>query len=42
MTPTSHPQLQQPPAPPADDAAARLLAAILASAGLKQPAPRGD
>jgi hypothetical protein len=40
MTPASHTQLDQPQAPPADDAAARLLAAILASAGLKRPAPR--
>jgi hypothetical protein len=40
MTVTSHPQPKQPPAPPADDAAARLLAAILASAGLNRPAQR--
>jgi hypothetical protein len=40
MTPASHPHLEQPPAPPADDAAARLLAAILASAGLKRPVRR--
>jgi hypothetical protein len=40
MTVTSHPQPEQPPVPPADDAAARLLAAILASAGLRRPARR--
>jgi hypothetical protein len=40
MIVASHPQLEQPPAPPANDAAARLLEAILASAGLKRPAQR--
>jgi hypothetical protein len=40
MTVASHPHLEQPPAPPGNDAAARLLEAILASAGLKRPAQR--
>jgi hypothetical protein len=40
MTLASHPQPDQPPAPPANDAAARLLGAILASAGLKRPEQR--
>jgi hypothetical protein len=40
MTVPVHPQLEQPPAPPPNDAAARLLGAILASAGLKRPAQR--
>jgi hypothetical protein len=40
MNTASQPQLEHPPAPPADDAAGRLLAAMLASAGLTPPAER--